>query len=582
MQKFLGYAVILFCCAVLGFEHISDESASESVSGKSVVADSFEMISVPAPDKDHGLIADPGTRLMYVPPRMVPGRAPQTSTFVVNWNPDSCNYTTSAWDPDAQAAFAYAVDIWESLIVSDVTMEINACWSPLGTNVLGSAGATNISRNFDGAPVASAWYPIALSNALTESDQNGTNAEIVANFSSQFTNWYFGTDGSPAWNEYDFVSVVLHEIGHGLGFAGSMAVDDETGQGYFGYISAPFAYDIYAENGTNDNLISTYSSGSVQLGSQLTSGDIYYDGPSVRSVNGSPAELYAPATWAQGSSYSHWNTTFDGTEHALMTHSISNGEAIHDPGLLTMALLKDIGWPINESVQIPTATPTATFTPSPTAGPVDPTETPIPTGTGTPTATGTAVATGTPTAEPTGFPDSTATPPGTEDDPGFFTDVVDVAQENVSSAYPIDAENFRWQKFVPAQENIITLDLWLELSGDPADLDVIVEDQNDTVVGQTILSRDLVVAGWNSVEFSPPIELVPFQTYKISVVSAANGRAPVQAAEWGGGRANSFCPTCSSDISDVNTEFSYAFRTYSRVPLLNPIFLPLLMHDAAP
>ena len=36
--------------------------------------------------------------------------------------------------------------------------------------------------------------------------------------------WYFGTDGSTPFSQYDFVSVVMHEIAHGLNFAGSMRV----------------------------------------------------------------------------------------------------------------------------------------------------------------------------------------------------------------------------------------------------------------------------------------------------------------------------------------------------------------------
>ncbi len=545
-SKFLACMVVSLLCGVLGFNHIMGPSPEEAV--KEIQVSQIDLRDGPLLDKNHGLIADPGSNPMYLPPRQDPNRAMQTSTIVVNWNPSSCTYATSAWDPQAQAAFAYAADIWESLIVSTVQIEVDACWSPLGTNVLGSAGAVNIGRNFDGAPQDGTWYPIALINAMTDADQNGTSSEIKANFSSNFTNWYFGTDGSPAWNEYDFVSVVLHEIGHGLGFAGSMTVDTGAGRGYFGYFGDPYIYDLQAENGAGNNLITTFSSGSTALGSQLVSGDVFNAGLNVTNANdGNPAELYAPASWSQGSSYSHWNTTFNGTENALMTHSISNGEAIHDPGLLTMALFKDLGWDIASSVQIPTPTPLPTV--APTATPA-PTNTPVP--------------------QPT---------PDSEDDPGFFTEVVDVAQENVTSAYPIDSENFSWQKFVPEKENIATLDLWIEVSGTPTDLTVIISDDNDVELGRTTLASADLVEGWNSVEFSPPISLTPNQAYKISTSTPATGRSPDQTVDWGGGPASSFCPSCTSDISEVNTEFSYAFRTYSRVALSRPVFLPLVVRD---
>ncbi|MCK7534680.1 MAG: hypothetical protein MZV63_28610 [Marinilabiliales bacterium] len=39
--------------------------------------------------------------------------------------------------------------------------------------------------------------------------------------------WYFGTDGNTPELLYDFVTVVLHEIGHGLGFTGFFLLPEE-------------------------------------------------------------------------------------------------------------------------------------------------------------------------------------------------------------------------------------------------------------------------------------------------------------------------------------------------------------------
>ncbi len=73
-----------------------------------------------------------------------------------------------------------------------------------------------------------------------------------------------------------------------------------------------------------------YPNNSLALAKQLTGGDIFFDGPNTNPANGgSPAELYAPGTWAQGSSYSHLDNVFDETPNALMTFSLNNGEANH-------------------------------------------------------------------------------------------------------------------------------------------------------------------------------------------------------------------------------------------------------------
>lgn len=132
----------------------------------------------------------------------------QTATITVNY---------SGFSPQAQTAFQFAVDIWQSKITSAVPIVVNANWIPLSPGVLGSAGANNFFANFSGAPLASTWYPAAMANKLAgfDLDTSGSGHDINANFNSNFTDWYLGTDGNPPFNQYDFVSVVLHELGHG-------------------------------------------------------------------------------------------------------------------------------------------------------------------------------------------------------------------------------------------------------------------------------------------------------------------------------------------------------------------------------
>ena len=43
---------------------------------------------------------------------------------------------------------------------------------------------------------------------------------------SSTASYYFGTDGNCPADKYDFVQLVMHEIGHGIGFIGSMKVSE--------------------------------------------------------------------------------------------------------------------------------------------------------------------------------------------------------------------------------------------------------------------------------------------------------------------------------------------------------------------
>ncbi|MCA9210136.1 MAG: hypothetical protein KDA55_17380, partial [Planctomycetales bacterium] len=147
-------------------------------------------------------------------------RRAQGSQFVVNYN---------GFSSQARTAFQAAVDIWESLLQSDVPIRVHANWRPLDPGVLGSAGPATYSRNFAGAPLTNTWYPIALANRIAGSDLAPNSVDINCNFSSVFNNWYFGTDGNPPVNQYDLMSVVLHELGHGLGFTGTMTTELEAG-----------------------------------------------------------------------------------------------------------------------------------------------------------------------------------------------------------------------------------------------------------------------------------------------------------------------------------------------------------------
>jgi len=85
--------------------------------------------------------------------------------LIANAQTASINVTYHGFTPQAKAAFEYAVDIWESLIVSSVTIDLDAFWKPLDPGVLGSCGPNSFFRNFSGGQ-AGTWYPAALASKL--------------------------------------------------------------------------------------------------------------------------------------------------------------------------------------------------------------------------------------------------------------------------------------------------------------------------------------------------------------------------------------------------------------------------------
>ena len=259
---------------------------------------------------------------------------PKTSSFIVTYN---------GFTPDAEAAFQQAVDIWEQLITSSVPIRIQANWTPLDPGTLGSAGSNGFWS--DGVSV----FPDALADMLNGGDLGGGDFDIIANFNSDLGVWYLGTDANTPAGQYDLVSVVLHEIAHGLGFSGLMVVD--VGLGFWAF-TVPAIYAFFTEDSSGTSIVDTgvYPDLSIQLAAVLQSGDVFLSGPMAVAANGGVRpELFAPSQWIQGSSYSHLDESVypPGTPNSLMTPLLDPAEAIHDPGAITLCLFQDIGWTTN-------------------------------------------------------------------------------------------------------------------------------------------------------------------------------------------------------------------------------------------
>ena len=137
-------------------------------------------------------------------------------------------------------AFQYAANIWGATLTSNVPIRIGASFVPLSCTansaVLGSAGANEIWSDFTNAPRQNTWYPSALASKLAGVDvATPGEPHIIARFNSRLglfadclpgSGFYLGTDNNAA-GQIDLVTVLLHEMAHGLGF--QTFTDDETG-----------------------------------------------------------------------------------------------------------------------------------------------------------------------------------------------------------------------------------------------------------------------------------------------------------------------------------------------------------------
>lgn len=262
-----------------------------------------------------------------------------------------------------QSAFEYALDIWGNALGPSYlgeTITIDAKFDSLSAGTLANAAATsNWNLNTSTALV----YASALANHIVGYDLDASESEGYATFNGN-ENWYYGTDNAAPGGEYDFVAIALREIGHALGFAGSLYYNaSDTGDPDNGQYDA----DVISRltNGNDDSGAERYNQYDLYVGrlngdgsyTQLvdltaaeritaaTSGNLYWGGADAFAANGGAyPKLYAPSPWQQGSSYSHLDETTFALELMSPTYTAGTPHALSD---LTIAMMVDMGWDSN-------------------------------------------------------------------------------------------------------------------------------------------------------------------------------------------------------------------------------------------
>ena len=253
----------------------------------------------------------------------------------------------SGFTPSTQAAVEYAVSILETILPADAKFTIKASWERITTaGVLASSGITGYAGGWSiDAQNPNVLYPVALAEKISGKSLNDSLAADITLRINSTVQWYFGTGGGTPGDKYDLVTVVLHEVCHGLGFFDSMNAQNNIGS--YGIDSIPMIYDTFIENGQGKRLTDTlaFQNYSNALYRELTGGNLYFNGPLLRTyTGGSLASIYAPPDWDSGSSISHLDEDNTKDPNTLMTPFIDKGEAIHNPGKLTLSILGDLGW----------------------------------------------------------------------------------------------------------------------------------------------------------------------------------------------------------------------------------------------
>jgi PA domain len=138
-------------------------------------------------------------------------------------------------------AYKHVVRIWDEVLDINTQIVLRASFAALSCTAtggtLGSAGTISVFTNFPAPSFPNTWYSGALANNLVGEDLTpgepdpststpAPNDEIRTFFNANLgkpgclenTAWYYGFTNNPPPGAIDFIAVLTHEVGHGLGF----------------------------------------------------------------------------------------------------------------------------------------------------------------------------------------------------------------------------------------------------------------------------------------------------------------------------------------------------------------------------
>jgi hypothetical protein len=251
-------------------------------------------------------------------------------------------------------ALQHAASLWSSTLESSIPIEVTATFDGLTctsqTVVLGQGEPVSWSRNFSGAPANFVWYPLALANALANTDINPSLGDIVLVFNSNVDegcqeplSFYYGLDANPPKGTVDFVTIALREFARGLGFVSPVNVATGAELGGGDDVFSLFTYDETLGKPWNQ------MSNSERLSSASNAGNLTWTGSNVNAAAASLSSglhpnsgrplLSTPRAVDVNLAYFDWDGSVSPNQILEPDYTV----AVHDVGLAAQAMF-DMGW----------------------------------------------------------------------------------------------------------------------------------------------------------------------------------------------------------------------------------------------
>jgi hypothetical protein len=214
---------------------------------------------------------------------------------------------------------------------SNITVRVEIKFRDLGNSgTLGQGGpaAFQVRNNI--------YFAQALYNFLAKNDVNGGAISLSVDMNTNASvTWFYGASTPPA-GQYSWQDVIMHEVGHSMGFFDTIAKDGSYAN------AGPSIFETLATLGVGGSALSSLDQpGRAQA---VISNNVFWSGQYGLTANGGQAiKLYAPNPYEEGSNYSHIDPSQAGIG-GLYYPSLADATFFPGPTKQELGIFHDVGW----------------------------------------------------------------------------------------------------------------------------------------------------------------------------------------------------------------------------------------------
>jgi len=269
---------------------------------------------------------------------------------------------TGQGEEEARTATRHALSIWSARLAGTVPVRVNVTFQ--NNWYMDGVIAKSYPQPHFLFPGGDTWYNSALGRQLGNHSHNLYDIRIAMNSD---VSWHYPVAGTIPNNHYDWITVMLHEVTHGLGFSSLIFYNTlqrnpqypqhhgrfvyATSTGGYEFSDFPGAFDRQLFNSAGANLpnLSPFNRTLAVKSNNLFAGRP--NSHLLAANGGTRVRMFAPNPFQPGSSVSHWDCSV--TFPTFMKHDISTGFRQHIIDPREIAIMRDMGWIVPISLSGP-------------------------------------------------------------------------------------------------------------------------------------------------------------------------------------------------------------------------------------